>query len=31
MEGTMMSKNTSFSLGEHFGNFVDAQVRRGRD
>jgi len=26
----MMSKNTSFSLGEHFSSFVEAQVGRGR-
>jgi antitoxin ParD1/3/4 len=26
----MVSKNTSFSLGEHFSNFVDVQVGRGR-
>ena len=25
-----MSKNTSFSLGGHFGAFVDAQVSGGR-
>lgn len=25
-----MSKNTSFSLGEHFNNFVEAQVAQGR-
>ena len=25
-----MSKNTSFSLGEHFSNFVEAQVGQGR-
>jgi antitoxin ParD1/3/4 len=25
-----MAKNTSFSLGEHFSNFVDAQVGQGR-
>jgi antitoxin ParD1/3/4 len=25
-----MSKNTSFSLGEHFAAFVEAQVSRGR-
>jgi antitoxin ParD1/3/4 len=26
----MMSKNTSFSLGEHFASFVEAQVGQGR-
>ena len=26
----MMSKNTSFSLGEHFSSFVEAQIGRGR-
>ena len=25
-----MSKNTSFSLGEHFSRFVEAQVGQGR-
>lgn len=25
-----MSKNTSISLGDHFANFVDAQVASGR-
>jgi antitoxin ParD1/3/4 len=25
-----MSKNTSFSLGEHFSSFVEAQVSQGR-
>lgn len=25
-----MSKNTSFSLGEHFNRFVEAQVDQGR-
>ena len=25
-----MGKNTSFSLGEHFSNFVEAQVSQGR-
>lgn len=25
-----MSKNTSFSVGEHFSEFVDEQVREGR-
>ena len=25
-----MSKNTSFSLGEHFSSFVEAQVGQGR-
>jgi antitoxin ParD1/3/4 len=25
-----MSKNTSFSLGEHFSGFVEAQVGKGR-
>lgn len=25
-----MSKNTSFSLGEHFSDFVDQQVASGR-
>ncbi len=25
-----MSKNTSFSLGEHFNSFVEEQLRRGR-
>jgi antitoxin ParD1/3/4 len=25
-----MSKNTSFSLGEHFSGFVEAQVAQGR-
>ena len=25
-----MGKNTSFSLGEHFGSFVEAQVNTGR-
>jgi antitoxin ParD1/3/4 len=25
-----MSKNTSFSLGEHFSGFVEAQVAEGR-
>jgi antitoxin ParD1/3/4 len=25
-----MSKNTSFSIGEHFGEFIEAQVREGR-
>ena len=28
--GTAMSKNTSFSIGEHFSAFVDEQVREGR-
>jgi antitoxin ParD1/3/4 len=26
----MMSKNTSFSLGEHFTSFVETQVGQGR-
>jgi antitoxin ParD1/3/4 len=26
----MMSKDTSFSLGEHFNSFVEAQVGQGR-
>ena len=26
----MMSKNTSFSIGEHFSEFVEAQVKEGR-
>ena len=26
----MMNKNTSFSLGEHFSSFVEAQVGQGR-
>ena len=26
-----MNKNTSFSLGEHFGAFVAAQVSQGRN
>jgi antitoxin ParD1/3/4 len=26
----MMSKNTSFSIGEHFTSFVEAKVREGR-
>ncbi|MEJ0045706.1 MAG: type II toxin-antitoxin system ParD family antitoxin [Rhodospirillales bacterium] len=25
-----MGKNTSFSLGEHFASFVEAQVEQGR-
>ena len=25
-----MSKNTSFSLGEHFSSFVEAQIDQGR-
>ena len=25
-----MSKNTSFSIGEHFGALIEAQVREGR-
>ena len=25
-----MTKNTSFSLGEHFGDFIDEQVDSGR-
>ena len=25
-----MSKNTSFSIGEHFREFVEAQVQQGR-
>ncbi|HEX4197952.1 MAG TPA: type II toxin-antitoxin system ParD family antitoxin [Caulobacteraceae bacterium] len=25
-----MNKNTSFSLGEHFADFVESQVARGR-
>jgi antitoxin ParD1/3/4 len=25
-----MSKNTSFTLGEHFSQFVEAQVEQGR-
>jgi antitoxin ParD1/3/4 len=25
-----MSKNTSFSLGDHFVDFIEAQVSRGR-
>ena len=25
-----MSKNTSFSVGEHFDGFIEAQVREGR-
>lgn len=25
-----MSKNTSFSVGEHFSGFIEAQVREGR-
>jgi antitoxin ParD1/3/4 len=25
-----MSKNTSFSLGEHFSSFVETQVEQGR-
>ncbi len=27
---SVMSKNTSFSLGEHFSRFVEAQVGQGR-
>jgi antitoxin ParD1/3/4 len=30
MMGTAMSKNTSFSIGEHFSEFVEEQVREGR-
>ena len=26
----MMAKNTSFSIGEHFSKFVEAQVDQGR-
>lgn len=26
----MLGKNTSFSIGEHFMGFVDAQVKEGR-
>jgi antitoxin ParD1/3/4 len=26
----MMSKNTSFSLGDHFSRFIEAQVEQGR-
>jgi len=26
----MMAKNTSFSLGEHFSDFVQEQVKQGR-
>jgi len=26
----MMSKNTSFSIGEHFIEFIEAQVGQGR-
>jgi antitoxin ParD1/3/4 len=26
----MMSKNTSFSVGEHFSGFIEAQVNEGR-
>jgi len=26
----MMSKNTSFSIGEHFSDFIDEQVKEGR-
>ena len=26
----MMGKNTSFSLGDHFGDFVEAKVAEGR-
>jgi antitoxin ParD1/3/4 len=26
-----MSKNTSFSIGEHFCDFIEAQVKQGRD
>jgi len=29
-EHSAMSKNTSFSLGEHFSNFVETQVEQGR-
>ena len=25
-----MPKNTSFSLGEHFSNFIDEKVEQGR-
>lgn len=25
-----MARNTSFSLGDHFGNFVEAEVATGR-
>jgi antitoxin ParD1/3/4 len=25
-----MSKNTSFSVGEHFTGFIEAQIREGR-
>jgi antitoxin ParD1/3/4 len=25
-----MAKNTSFSLGEHFSNFIDERVEQGR-
>jgi len=30
LETPVMSKNTSFSLGEHFNRFVEAQVGQGR-
>jgi antitoxin ParD1/3/4 len=30
LRGSVMSKNTSFSLGEHFSRFVEAQVGQGR-
>jgi antitoxin ParD1/3/4 len=30
LENPVMSKNTSFSLGEHFSSFVEAQVGQGR-
>jgi antitoxin ParD1/3/4 len=25
-----MTKNTSFSIGEHFSSFIEAQVKQGR-
>ncbi|HEX4769134.1 MAG TPA: type II toxin-antitoxin system ParD family antitoxin [Lichenihabitans sp.] len=25
-----MSKNTSFTLGDHFSDFIEAQIRQGR-
>jgi antitoxin ParD1/3/4 len=28
--GAIMSKNTLFSIGEHFSEFVEEQVREGR-
>jgi antitoxin ParD1/3/4 len=28
--GVAMSRNTSFSIGEHFSEFVEEQIREGR-